>query len=299
MDALDRIFTAKKLEDDGEKLLADLVSDIATDGGVALLADLISAGHDRGVIACALQPETSDRRAKPLMRASVVNGVELVWLTTLGWSRAGYSNKRESPVGTRTARHRTAPALFDRWIRDRAKKAEESGILVSVDRGRGLRLISEEMTQRAWALIRQGGTAGQEAGLLLTRPVPDALLVEDWHPDSLGWRAENAYPHFGSPEAPSTEIVVAVEVQLSDTASVVMTQKVRAHDGAMRYGGGWNAVLWVVDSRDVVSRLQRTGVGNPVHKPGHYIVEAQQVGLHSHEALGVTTWNWVNLPWAN
>lgn len=45
MDALDRIFAAKKLEDDGEKLLADLVSDIATDGGVALLADLLSGGQ--------------------------------------------------------------------------------------------------------------------------------------------------------------------------------------------------------------------------------------------------------------
>lgn len=298
MDALDRIFTAKRLEDEGEKLLADLVSDVATDGGVALLADLLNFGHDRGVIAAALQPQTSDRRAKPLMRASVVNGIELVWLTTLGWSRAGYSNKRESPVGSRTARHRTSPALFDRWIRDRAKKAEESGVLINVDRGRGLRLVSEEMTQRAWALIRQGGSTGQEAGLLLTRPIPDALLVEDWHPDSLSWRSEHVYPHLGSPEAPQTEIAVAVEVQLSDTAAVVMSQKVRAHDAAMRYGGGWNAVLWIVDSLDVVSRLKRAGVGNPVHKPGHYLVEARDVGLHQHEPLGVTTWTWVNLPWS-
>lgn len=299
MDALDRIFAAKKLEDDGEKLLADLVADIATDGGVALLADLLSGGHDRGVIAAALQPVTSDKRAKPLLRGSVVSGIELVWLTTLGWSRAGYSNKRESPVGSRTARHRTSPALFDRWIRDRASNAEASGVLVSVDRGRGLRLVSEEMTQRAWALIRQGGATGQEAGLLLTRPVPDAILVEDWHPDSLLWREEHVYPHLGSAESPSTEIAVAIEVQLSDTASVVMNQKVRAHDAAMRYGGGWHAVLWIVDSRDVVTRLKRAGIGNPVHKPGHYIVEGRQVGLHSHEPLEATTWRWLDLPWAS
>ena len=297
MDTLERIFAAKRLEDGGEQLLADLLSDVAADGGVALLTDLLAAGHDRGVIAAALHPETDDKRAKPLLKGSVVNGIELVWCTTLGWSRAGFSNKRESPVGSRTARHRTAPALFDRWICDKARKASEVGVILNLDRGRGMRMVSEEMTQKAWALIRQGGTAGQEAGILLTRPIPDALLVEDWHPDSLKWRSENVYPHVGSPEVPQSEIVTAIEVQLSDTAAIVMSQKVRAHDVAMRHGGGWHAVLWIVDSKDVLARLNRVGVGNPIEKPGHYIVEARNVGLHSHEPLGVGTWKWTDIAW--
>lgn len=239
-DALSRIFAAKRHGDVGEQLLADLIADVAASGGVALLDDLLTAGHSRGVIALASEPASEDKRARPLLRGTVSNSVELVWCTTLGWSRAGQSNRRESPVGSRTARHRTAPALLERWLRERAAIVKPRGILLALDRGRGLHTITEEMTQRAWGLVRQGGTIGQDASLLLTRPVPDALLVENW-PNSaewLTWRHATIYPHLGSPTAPGAELAVAVEVQLADTAAAVMSQKVRAHDVAMRLGGG-------------------------------------------------------------
>ncbi len=99
MDTLERILSAKRLEDDAERLLADLVTDVASAGGVALIEDLIRQGHSRAVIAAAIEPEGGDKRTRPLLRCSVVNGVELVWVTTKGWSQAGQPNRRESPPG--------------------------------------------------------------------------------------------------------------------------------------------------------------------------------------------------------
>lgn len=293
-DALTRFFAARRRNDDGEQLLADLVADVAAGGGVAVLDDLLAAGHSRAVIAAALEPTGDDKRARPLLRGTVANGIEIVWCTTLGWSRAGQSNKREAPVGSRTARHRTAPALFERWLATRAAVAEPHGILLTLDRGSGLRSVVEEMTQRAWGLVRQTGGTGQDAALLLTRPVPDAIIIENWpdDPSAIAWRDLHVYPHFGSPERPRAEVAIAVEVQLSDTASAIMSQKVRAHDVAMRLGGGWQATLWVVDSQDVMTRLQRAGIGDELRHPGHYVVQAREVGLGDHEPLACTSWNW-------
>lgn len=293
-DALARFFAAKRLNDEGEQLLADLVVDVAASGGIALLDDLLNAGHSRAVIAAALQPESADKRARPLLRGCIANGLEVVWCTTLGWSRAGQSNRREAPVGTRTALHRTAPAVLDRWVRTKAATVASRGIMLAVDRGSGLRVLAEEMTQRAALLVRQSGSIGEDATILLTRPVPDALLVENWPLDSaaLTWRDTHVYPHFGSPSHPGAEIAVAVEVQLSDAATAVISQKVRAHDVAMRLGGVWQATLWVVDDIDVVTRLQRAGVGEVAAHPGHYLVEARDVGISTHPPLGVTTWKW-------
>lgn len=296
-DALTRFFAAKRRNDDGEQMLADLVADVAANGGVAVLDDLLAAGHSRAVISAALEPTGDDKRARPLLRGTIANGIEVVWCTTLGWSRAGHSNKREAPVGSRTALHRTAPALFERWLSGRAEIAATRGILLTLDRGRGLRTVVEEMTQRAWGLVRQPGSVGQDAALLLTRPVPDALIIENWpdDPNAVAWRDLNVYPHFGSSERPKAELAVAIEVQLSDTASTIMSQKVRAHDVAMRIGGGWHATLWVVDSQDVVTRLRRAGIGDELQHPGHYIVQAREVGISTHPELACTSWSWPNL----
>lgn len=87
-DALSRFFAAKRLSDDGEQLLADLVVEVAAAGGVAVVDDLLASGHSRAVIAAALDPTGDDKRARPLLRGTVANGIEIVWCTTLGWSRA-------------------------------------------------------------------------------------------------------------------------------------------------------------------------------------------------------------------
>lgn len=239
MDALERILAAKRLEDDGERLLADLVTDVAAAGGVALVHDLLAQGHSRAVLAAALEPEGADKRTRPWLRCAVVNDVRLVWATTKAWTQAGQPNRREAPPGSRTARHRTAPALLGRWLRGVNAVAYQHDILLALDRGPGLRATCEEMTQRAWGLMRQGGAVAQEASLLLTRPVPDALLVESWphRADLAAWRDASIYPHLGSEERPSSEFAVAVEVQFADSGTALLSQRLRAHDVAMRVGG--------------------------------------------------------------
>ena len=112
--------------------------------------------------------------------------------------------------------------------------------------------------------------------------------------NALHWRDRQLYPHLGSEEHPGAEIAVAVEIQFSDAATSLISQKVRAHDVAMRRGGGWQATLWVVDGPDVVTRLTRAGVGDARDHPGHYLVEAAEVGIGSAPLMGVTTWRWVS-----
>ena len=112
MDALERILTAKRVDDDGERMLADLIADVAAAGGVALVDDLIEAGYPRAVIAAALEPTAADKRTRPWLRCASINGLDIVWATTKAWSQAGQPNRREAPPGSRTARHRTAPAAY-------------------------------------------------------------------------------------------------------------------------------------------------------------------------------------------
>lgn len=294
VDTLERILSAKRLEDNADRLLADLVADVAAAGGVALIDDLIRQGHPRAVIAAAIEPEGGDKRTRPLLRCSVVNGVELVWVTTKGWAQAGQPNRRESPPGSRTARHRTAPALLDRWIRAMTPLLLEQDVLLTLDRGPGLRAACEEMTQRAWGLIRQGGSTGQDAALLLTRPVPDALLVESWpaKDELIAWRDSSLYPHLGSEDRPESEMAVAVEIQYADSGTALLSQRLRAHDIAMRLGRGWHATLWVVDSLEVLVRLNRAGVFDTTKHPGHYVIEARDVGLGDHPPLNASNWSW-------
>lgn len=294
MDALERILTAKRMEDDGERLLADLIADVASSGGVAIIEDLLAAGHSRAVLAAALEPEGADKRTRPWLRCAVVNEVELVWATTKAWSQVGQPNRREAPPGSRTARHRMAPSLLARWVRGANALTQEQGIHLMLDRGPGLRAICEEMTQRAWGYMRQGGPLAQEASLLLTRPVPDALLVESWPDDSkaMGWREGALYSHLGCDERPESELAVAVEVQYADSGTALLSQRLRAHDVAMRVGKGWHATLWVVDNQEVLSRLDRAGIFDHRIHPGHYVVDAREVGLGEHSPLNATNWGW-------
>ena len=294
MDELERILAERATAKDSEKLIADLIADVAAAGGVALLDELIAMGHTRAVIALAIEPEAEDKRTRPWLRCAVLGGSAVVWPTTKAWSQAGQPNRREAPPGSRTVRHRTAPSRFAHWVDQIRPIAEEKGILLTVDRGAGIRAVSEEMTQRAWALVRQGGSAANDAGILLTKPIPDALLVESWpdDPSVLAARASNVYPHFGCEAPAGAEIAVAVEFQFADCGSLLLSQRARAHDVAMRLGGAWQAVLWVVDSPEVMTRLGRAGILDNTRHPGHYVVEARTVGLGDHPPLGVTNWAW-------
>ena len=294
MDELERILAERATAKDSEKLIADLIADVAAAGGVALVDDLIAMGHTRAVIALAIEPDGEDKRTRPWLRCAVLGGSAVVWPTTKAWSQAGQPNRREAPPGSRTVRHRTAPSRFAHWVDRIRPVAEERGILLTLDRGPGIRSVSEEMTQRAWALVRQGGSAANDAGILLTKPIPDALLVESWpdDPDVLAAREANLYPHLGC-EAPSgAEIAVAIEFQFADCGSLLLSQRARAHDVAMRLGGAWQAVLWVIDSQAVMTRLSRAGILDSARHPGHYVVEARTVGLGDHTPLGVTNWAW-------
>lgn len=294
MDELERILAERATAKDSEKLIADLIADVAAAGGVATIDDLMAMGHTRAVLALAIEPEAQDKRTRPWLRCAVLGGTAVVWPTTKAWSQAGQPNRREAPPGSRTARHRLAPSLFNRWVGEANKLTQQQDILLSFDRGPGLRSVCEEMTQRAWGYMRQGGPLAQEASLLLTRPVPDALLVESWPEDStaMNWREGALYPHLGCDERPGSELAVAVEVQFADSGTALLSQRLRAHDIAMRLGRGWHATLWVIDTDEVMERLTRAGVYDHGLHPGHYVVEAREVGLGDHTPLGTTNWGW-------
>lgn len=294
MDELEKILAERASAKDEEKLIADVIADVAASGGVALLDDLLAMGHSRAIIALAIEPAAEDKRTRPWLRCAVLGGSAVVWPTTKAWSQAGQPNRREAPPGSRTVRHRTAPSRFAHWVDKIRPIAEDKGILLTVDRGAGIRAVSEEMTQRAWALVRQGGSAANDAGILLTKPIPDALLVESWpdDPTVLAARTLNVYPHFGCEGEAAAEVAVAVEFQFADCGSLLLSQRARAHDVAMRLGGAWQAVLWVIDSKEVLTRLSRAGILDTARHPGHYVVEARTVGLGDHPPLGVTNWAW-------
>jgi hypothetical protein len=57
--------------------------------------------------------------------------------------------------------------------------------------------------------------------------------------------------------------------------------KVRQHDVAMRLGW-WQAVVWITDDRDTLTRLLRAGVGT---HPGHYLLSAAAVGIGGDPAV--------------
>ena len=294
VDELEKILADRGTAKDSEKLIADLIADVASSGGVALLDDLLTMGHSRAIIAVAIEPTAEDKRTRPWLRCAVLDGTAVVWPTTKAWSQVGQPNRRETPPGSRTVRHRTAPSRFAHWVEQIEPIAESRGILLTVDRGPGIRAVSEEMTQRAWALVRQGGSSANDAGILLTKPIPDALLVESWpdDPNVLAAREEKVYPHLGCDQPAGAEIAVASEFQFADCGSLLLSQRVRAHDVAMRLGGAWQAVVWVIDSQPVMTRLSRAGILDSARHPGHYIVEAQSVGLGDHPPLGVTNWAW-------
>jgi hypothetical protein len=82
-------------------------------------------------------------------------------------------------------------------------------------------------------------------------------------------------PMFDLDGRSTPETISAIEVELSAKSSPALDAKVRQHDAALS-AGWWHEVVWIVDDEEVVTRLNRSGVGE---KPGHCLVDAADVGI--------------------
>ncbi len=86
MDELERILAERGTAKDSEKLIADLIVDVANSVGVALLDGLLAMGHSRAIIAVAIEPTAEGKRTRPWLRCTVLEGTAVVWPTTKAWS---------------------------------------------------------------------------------------------------------------------------------------------------------------------------------------------------------------------
>lgn len=250
---------------------SDVLDYIAEAGGVVFAADLLAAGHPPAVVA-ALAQSGPDKRVRPRLALGVVAGHRLCWLRSSGWQAVGQPNRRECPPTERSLAHRLAAPNFERTIITHVvPPARASSVLVSVLRDKPLRDYVEERKGDAWAVVKAAGAdAATAAGRVLGGVYPDVLVVENWPSDLYATRS-GTWPSVGGDQGvvdDASDLLVAIEVELSGKATPVLAAKVAQHDTAMALGW-WHAVCWVSDDADTLTRLQRAGITRPEH-PGHY-----------------------------
>ncbi len=270
----------------------DVLQDVADVGdGVMLLADLLAAGHSRAVVA-ALLKQGSDKRLRARLALGVVAGHDVVWLRTAGWGAVGKPNRREAAPTVKTLRHRLSGHNFEQAIEHRVTAtARANDVLIEVMRGVPLREHVQQHIGDAWTSIKTEGPEEQRAAGTLTGGVfPDVLVVENWPrqrivgtpqtglAQAVPGERERLWPSVGGIRNDDADLVVAVEIELSGKAAPLLSSKVRQHDTAMRLGW-WQAVVWITDSTDVLTRLLRAGVSDGAQHPGHYVMGGSSVGL--------------------
>jgi hypothetical protein len=250
--------------------------------GVLLLGDLLAAGHSRALV-MALLTQGTDKRVKPRLAGGVIAGHALVWLRSSGWQAVGQPNRREAAPTARSLRHRLSAHNFESAMRQRVEPSARSAeILLEVVRGLPLREYVKQRAGDVWAVIKnEGAEAGKDASTLMGGVYPDALVAENWPLDLFDQRMVS-WPHTGDAtsrmDPQPADFAVAVEVELSGKAAVLLSAKVRQHDAAMVLGW-WQAVVWITDDTDTQTRLLRAGIGNASEHPGHYLLRASAVGM--------------------
>lgn len=263
---------------------ADLLEALAEAGGTALVEDLLAAGHSPAAVA-ALATQGSDKRVKPRVALGSIGGHRVVWLRSAGWQSVGQVNRREAGPTTKSLRHRLAAPNLAKSLARLETSPEGRGLLIE-----GQQDIELRETVRVAVQGLKGGGRGQddpEAGALAAGVFPDLLVVENWSPARVGDR-ERYWPTVGGyrPVGGSGGVqrdrepdhIVAVEIELSGKSNLMMSAKIRHHDGAMRLGW-WHAVVWITDDQRTTTRLAHAGVDDRVAHPGHYVMSTAACAL--------------------
>ena len=271
----------------------DVVQAIADSDGLVLVDELLREGHSKPAITAALLPPGSDGRSKPRVKAGVIDGQRLLWLTSSGWASVGQGNRREAPPTSSRVQHRLSIPRFASWVEHSvASKTLEAGIFWKVALGSQARDIIEVHKQAAWSMTRLNMNAelarthaqllgGVYPDLIVVSNLPEEIHTPDgasmsrgefrdaFHGRALSWQ-DPAVRH-------TPETISAIEIELSAKSSPALDAKVRQHDAALE-AGWWHEVVWVIDDDDVRVRLQRSGVGS---RRGHCLVDAADVGVTS------------------
>jgi hypothetical protein len=260
-----------------------LLEHLGDQEGLALLEDLLAAGHSGAVIAALAQGSASDKRVRPKVALDTINGTRVVTLLSGGWAYIGQPNRRAALPTASTLRHRLAPANLERALARLDGSIADAAIIIAVERGVAMRQYIEGRVVEAKA-AQFGNSARADVGQVLGGVQPDLLVTESWPAEAYPHRA-TLWPHTGARGQRQTgpdgatpvpwpdeeaDFTVAVEVELSGKNDVHLARKVTQHNTAMALGW-WDAVVWVTDHRDTVRRLERAGlVGASRRHPGHY-----------------------------
>lgn len=269
----------------------DVVQAIADKDGLVLVDELLRENHTKAAIAAAIAPPSSDGRSKPKVKAGIIDGQHLLWLTSSGWTSIGQANRREAQPSSARVQHRLAIPRFASWIDFAvAPNTADAGIYWNVALGNLSRDFIEVHKQAAWSMTRLNVNAdmarsnapllgGIYPDLIVVSNLPEAITTPDgqvltrgefrdsYHGRALSWQ---------DPDVRHTpETITAIEIELSAKSTPALDAKVRQHDAALQ-AGWWHEVVWVVDDMDVLTRLKRSGVGTRL---GHCIVDAAAVGI--------------------
>jgi hypothetical protein len=246
--------------------------------GVAVLSDLLDAGHSRAVIA-ALLTQGKDARVKPKLAMDEVAGVLVLWCRSSAWVALGQPNRREAPPSKSTLRHRLSAHNFERAMMARVEPvARERGVLLTVVRGLALREYVDQRKGDAWTVIKGTGGAQdkEEAGRVANGVFPDAIVAENWPLEMTADVRRAMWPTTGDETAHvapcQADWSVALEVELHGKSSALLDEKVLRHDQSMKLKW-WSATCWITDDADTQTRLLRAGIGTAAH-PGHYLLGA-------------------------
>jgi hypothetical protein len=286
--------------------VSDLLRAVADAEGCALVTDLTAAGYEDAVIAAACTPPPDDKRKAAGLALGIVGRQRMVWLRSSGWAAVGQANRRENKPTATQLRHRLAPVNFQRRMDARfVPVARRDDVLVRFARGVELRQYVDPLKGQAWSLIRAGDVVSQaNAGQVLEGVYPDALVYENWPEVKFQQRTED-WPSTGDtkfragPE--DATWVVAVEIELSGKNDPALDRKLNRHDIAMQLGW-WQAVVWITDCPDVLTRLRRAGLGrtdglNEIERrPGHYLLLADAAGVTG-KLPGAVVPRGVKVPW--
>jgi hypothetical protein len=164
-------------------------------------------------------------------------------------------------------------------VQQRAGTLAARGVSVSVTYGAACRRWSTEVTAKAWAALRTQGDSGGAVGSLTGGLIPDGLVLERLPQGRAGAQLHAAlWGDVPVDDDDLAEAIYALEVEDTRKASEPLRSKVDQLTVACEQLHAARAVLWVVRTREVATRLRDLGVDDP-RRPSQILVPARDVGL--------------------